>query len=147
MRRLVGTTDAWRYLHRKLKRKVYLYLIIFIIMAIISFYDVLTGHINVLLAAAAWGLGAVIGYLSGRAKKILWHEDEELVVGKRDTKGIIILIAYIIFALTRKEIFAYWLHGVMLTAFCFSMVAGIRLGRIVRLRRKIRKVLSQQGII
>ncbi|RYD55816.1 MAG: DUF1453 family protein [Sphingobacteriales bacterium] len=146
MRRLVGT-DAWGYLHRKLKRKVYIYLAIFIIMTGISAYDILSGHINILLAAGAWGLGFLLGYLSGRAKKILWHQEEELVVGKRDKKGIVVLIIYIVFALTRREIFGYWLHGIMLTAFCFCLIAGTRLGRIIRLRRKIRKVLLEQGLI
>jgi hypothetical protein len=146
MRRLVGT-EAWGYLHRKLKRKVYVYLAIFLVMAAISVYDLLTGHINILLAVGAWGLGSFIGYLSGRTKKILWQQEEELVISIRDRKGIIILVVYIIFALTRREIFAYWLHGVMLTAFCFCLIAGIRLGRIIRLRRKIRKVLLQQGLI
>lgn len=146
MRKVVGT-EAWGYLHRKLKRKVYVYLAIFLVMTAFSIYDLLSGHINVLLACGAWGLGALIGYLSGRTKKILWQEEEARVISKRDRKGVIILIVYIIFALTRRELFAYWLHGVMLTAFCFCLIAGIRLGRIIRLRRKIRQVLLQQGLI
>jgi hypothetical protein len=146
MRGAVGK-GRWQYLHRKVKRKVYLYLVIFILMTAISAYDVLAGYIPILIALAGWCMGTLIGYLSGRATKLHWEQDAGQVVSRRDAKGIIVLVLYIIFVLVRKQLFEAWLHGTTLTAFCFCVIAGVRFGRIFRLRRKIGQVLKREGII
>jgi hypothetical protein len=134
------------YVHKRLKRKMYFYTALFVIMLLVSLYDILMQYIDTLLASIGWALGIVIGYISGRAHKVLWHPEEELVITKRDRTGIAVLIIYIMFALSRSWILGHWFTGNMLTAFIFCIVAGIRFGRILRLYRRIKKTLAQQGL-
>lgn len=134
-------------MHKRLKRKLYIYLAIFFAMLIVSLYDILLGYINALQATAGWAFGMAIGYAAGRMSKIIWHEEEELVIAKRDTTGIIILIAYLAFSLSRNWILSHWITGNMLTALAFCMITGSRFGRIISIRKNIKRILREQGII
>ncbi|WP_276134865.1 hypothetical protein [Polluticoccus soli] len=134
-------------MHKRLKRKLYIYLAIFFAMLIVSLYDILMGYINALQAAGGWAFGMIIGYAAGRMSKIMWHEELEQVIAKRDTTGIIILIVYMSFSLSRNWILAHWITGNMLTALAFCIVTGSRFGRIVSIRKNIKKILREQGII
>ncbi|MCD6063133.1 MAG: hypothetical protein K0R82_1044 [Flavipsychrobacter sp.] len=139
-------TRQRHYVHKKLKRKLYIYLAIFFAMLIVSLYDILMGYINALQAAGGWAIGMLLGYASGRMSKILWHEEEELVIAKRDTTGVIILVIYLAFSLSRNWILSHWITGNMLTALVFCMITGSRFGRIISVRKKIKRVLREQGI-
>jgi hypothetical protein len=143
----VVKTKQRHYVHKKLRRKLYIYLGIFLAMLIVSIYDILMQYINALQAAGGWAAGMLLGYASGRVSKILWHEESEMVVSKRDTTGIVILVIYIAFSLSRHWILEHWRTGNMLTALGFCMIAGARFGRIVVVRKKIKRVLREQGII
>lgn len=139
-------TKARHYLHGKVKRKIYFYISVFFIMLIISVYDIVAGYINALFAVIGWTLGILTGYLSGRIYKLIWHEETEMIMTHRDTKGILILIAYIGFSLSRKWLIQHWVGGAALTAFLFCMVAGGRFGRILSIRRKIKRLFREQGL-
>jgi hypothetical protein len=139
-------TKVRHYLHSKVKRKIYVYLIIFFIMLIISVYDIAAKYINPLLAVSGWLLGIGLGYLSGRVYKLIWHEESETIMTQRDTKGILVLIVYIAFSLSRRWLFQHWINGAILTAFIFCIVAGSRFGRILSIRRKIKRLFEEQGI-
>lgn len=55
--------------------------------------------------------GFIIGYIvAKRMHKITWDEEASKVVGKMDTMGIMILVIYLLFAITRRWIFSYWLR-------------------------------------
>src|SRR5690349_8983608 len=97
-------TKQRHYVHKRLKRKLYIYLAIFFAMLIVSLYDILMGYINALQASAGWAFGMIIGYAAGRMSKIMWHEELELVIAKRDRTGIIILVIYLAFSLSRNWI-------------------------------------------
>lgn len=135
------------YLHNKLKRKLYIYLGIFFVMLILCIYDILAGYINALEATLGWCIGIIIGYASARAAKLIWHEETESVITHRDTIGIIVLVLYLALSFSRKWILHHWIHGNELTAFAFCLVAGGRFGRIWSIRRKVKKVLREQGIL
>ena len=42
--------------------------------------------------------------------------------------------------------FGHWIHGSVLTAFTYSILAGVMIGRIVGMRLKIKNILSEQSI-
>ncbi|OAQ41611.1 hypothetical protein A5893_00430 [Pedobacter psychrophilus] len=111
----------------------------------IMIYDLLTGKINFWLAFLAFGSGNLLGYLVGSISKIKWHEEDSVVIAKMDRIGIIILVIYLSFSLSRRWIFGHWIHGDMLSAFSFSFAAGVILGRFISTRIKIRNVLKEQG--
>ena len=77
--------------------------------------------------------------------KISWDEEASKVIGKMDRVGIIILIIYILFAITRRWIFSHWLEGHALSAFVLSISCGAIISRLWFVRRKIREELKKAG--
>ena len=68
------------------------------------------------------------------------------MVSRMDTIGVVILVSYIAFAISRKWIFEHWIHGATLTVFTFAIMGGIMLGRLLGMRLNIKKVLTDRGI-
>ncbi|MEO5909956.1 MAG: hypothetical protein ABIP95_03665 [Pelobium sp.] len=133
-----------RYVHYKLKRRLIFFIILFMVMCGIMIYDIIFQKIDFLFALLAFAVGSGIGYVVGSIKKVKWAEEESMVISKMDKEGIIILILYLSFSLSRKWLFGHWIHGDTLSAFCFSLVAGTLLGRFLSTRIKIRKILKDQ---
>ena len=135
-----------RHIDKKLLIKLRMFALIFLIMAGIGVYNVAEGNIRLILALSALGGGILIGLLVGRANNIIWHEEDEKAISKMDLFGIIILVAYILFAIFRKKIFSHWLAGHELSGFIIWFSSGIMLGRLLTLRTMVIKVLRGQGL-
>jgi hypothetical protein len=63
-----------------------------------------------------------------------------------DTLGFFVLLLYMAFSVSRTWLFGHWIHGSVLTAFTYSILAGVMLGRIVGMRLKIKNILAEQSI-
>lgn len=77
--------------------------------------------------------------------KISWDKEASKVVGKMDTIGIVILVVYLLFAITRRWIFSHWLEGHALGAFVLSISCGAIISRLWFIREKNRDVLKKAG--
>lgn len=135
-----------KHIDRKLYNRLKIFVIIVIILASLMLYDVREGILSVHLALGGFVLGIAIGFFVSRMFLIHWHEESAKVASRMDAIGVVILLGYLSFAFSRSWIFAHWIHGVALTAFTFSILAGIMLGRLLGMRLNIRKVLSSRGI-
>ncbi len=134
------------YVHRKLLFRLRRLAIFFIVVTGILIYEISESYIAGYLALVGFILGFTIGYIVGnRMHKISWDEEASKVVGKMDRIGIIILIVYILFAITRRWIFSHWLQGYSLSAFVLSISCGAIISRLWFVRRKIRETLKRAG--
>ena len=98
------------------------------------------------LAVGGFIIGFSAGYIvAKRMHKITWDEAADKVVGKMDAIGILILIAYLFFAITRRWIFSHWLEGHALSAFVLSISCGAIISRLWFIRKKIRNTLKKAG--
>ena len=137
---------ARKHLDKKLFLRVVIFIIIFIVMVGLIIFNVFENKIGILLASFGFLLGYTIGTLTGRVFKIRWNKKDKKVIARIDVLGFFILIPYLIFTFYRDQILENWLHGVLLTAFTFSLLAGIMLGRVVYLFSHIKKTLGDRGI-
>jgi protein-S-isoprenylcysteine O-methyltransferase Ste14 len=111
-------------------------------------YEISHNYIAIYLAFFGFMLGMVIGILvSRRMHNISWNAETNKAVTKMDRIGIIILVLYLLFAISRHWILSHWLHGYALTAFSLSVAAGGMLGRLWTTRQKIRQILKQEGFL
>jgi F0F1-type ATP synthase membrane subunit c/vacuolar-type H+-ATPase subunit K len=137
-----------KFVHRKLLFRLRRLVVIFLIILSILIYEISHNYIAAYLAIAGFGVGYIIGNLVSRRMHIIsWDAATTKAVTKMDRIGIIILVAYIIFALTRHWIFSYWFTGYGLTAFSLSVGAGGMLGRLWNTRKKIREILKREGYL
>jgi len=135
------------YVERKLVFKLRRLAVVLIIISAIIGYDVLKSYINPLLAVAGIALGFYLGSFVGRYSNIHWHEETSKVISRLDRISIVILVLYLAFSFSKKWIFGHWIHGLTLTAFSFSIAAGVMAGRILTMRKQIREILRDKGFL
>jgi hypothetical protein len=140
--------EVKRFVHRKLLFRLRRLAIIFLIITGVVIYEVSHNYIAVYLAVIGFMIGMVIGLLvSKRMHNISWDAATSKAVTKMDRLGIIILVLYILFAISRHWILSHWLQGYALSAFSLSVAAGGMLGRLWTTRQKVRQVLRQAGFL
>lgn len=137
---------ARKHLDRKLIFRLYIFALIFMIMLGILAYDIFRRTIGFTLGGGLL-LGIMIGFVTGRIFVTKWHEQAKKVVTQIDEVGVVVLILYILFSVFRNRIFGHWLHVPILTAFTFSIIGGVILGRLLATTRSIKNILSTRGII
>ena len=137
---------AKKHIDRKLIFRIRIFYVIGIILTGLMLYDVLEGIIGIELSLSGFILGLFLGFIATRMFIIHWHEERAKVVSRFDTIGIIIMLFYVAFSISRSWLFGHWIHGSVLTAFTYSILAGIMIGRIVGMRLKIKNILSEQFI-
>jgi hypothetical protein len=83
----------------------------------------------------------------GSYANVHWHSESEKVIAKLDRIGIVVLVLYLVFSLSRRWILGHWVHGIQLSVVSFSMAAGAMIGRILTIRKQIRDILRDKGIL
>lgn len=143
---LSSRKEVAAFVHKKLLFRLRRLALFFVIVTAILIYEISKNYIAGILALAGFFIGFLIGYVVGkRMHTILWDEGATKVVGKMDTIGIIILVIYLLFAISRRWIFSHWLEGHALGAFVLSISCGAIISRLWFIRKKIREVLKKAG--
>lgn len=137
---------AKRHLDKKLIIRLAIFIGIFLVMVVLISLNVFENKIGILLAGTGLVLGVGVGLASGRVFSIRWNQEDLKIVSRMDKIGIFFLVPYLFFTFFRERILEYWFHGVLLTAFTFSFIAGIMLGRIMYLFFHIKKTLKEEGL-
>lgn len=137
---------AKKHIDRKLIFRIRIFYVIGIILTGLMLYEVLEGIMGIELSIVGFLLGLFLGFIATRMFIIHWHEERAKVVSRFDTIGIIIMLLYVAFSVSRTWLFGHWIHGSVLTAFTYSILAGIMIGRLVGMRLKIKNILSEQCI-
>ena len=140
--------EVARFVQRKLLFRLRRLAIIFLLITGVVIYEVSQNYIAGYIAVDGFMVGMIIGLLvAKRMHNISWDADTNKAVTKMDHLGIIILVLYLLFAISRRWIFSYWLQGYALSAFSLSVSAGGMLGRLWTTRQKIRQILKQEGFL
>lgn len=137
---------AKKHIDRRLIFRIRIFYVIGIILAGLMLYDVFEDIIDIELSLGGFLLGLFIGVIATRMFIIHWHEERAKVVSRFDTIGIIIMLLYVTFSISRAWVFGHWIHGSVLTAFTYNILTGIMIGRIVGMRLKIKRILSEQSL-
>lgn len=141
------TEFAEKHIDVKLLKRIKLFIVIYILLLGYIIYDVAVHDFDPLLIVGGFLLGIAIGYIAGRMFNIKWHTETSKVVAQLDTVGIVILILYIAFSISRSFILGIWLHGPLLTAVSLTFATGAILGRIMMMYSNIKNVLSERGLV
>lgn len=136
-----------RYVHRKVLFRLRRLAIFFVVVAGILIYELSQNYLAGFLAIIGLIIGILIGLSLQRMHIISWDAETSKTVTRMDKLGMIILVAYLLFAVFRHWLIGHWLHGHALSAFSLSVAAGGILGRLVSLRQKIRRILKEEGFL
>jgi hypothetical protein len=131
------------------KKKMIYKLRIFYLVSISLFsfiiYEIATGTLHFSVAMMAMVLGIFTGWVAAQRYQLVWNEEAAQVVTKMDRLGIVLLIIYLAFTLSRKWIFSHWLTGETLTLFSLTFGNGAMMARVVCLRKKIRRIIRRES--
>lgn len=128
-----------KHIDRKLNFRIRIFYMIGIILTELMLFEVLKGIIGIGLSLIGFLFGLFLGFIATRLFIIHWHEKRAKFVSHLDTIFIIVMLLYVAFSVSRTSVFGQWIHGSVLTAFAYSILAGIIIGRIVGMRLKIKK--------
>ena len=135
------------HLDKGLRRRLYLYFGISIILILILLYNIARNALRVDLGVIGLSMGLGLGILTSRMYHTTWNKDTKKVISRLDTFGIIILVVYVVFELLRERIVGYFTHDFQVGTVGFALLAGIMFGRVLGTRGKIFKILKEQKII
>ena len=145
---LSSKKEVTKYVHGKLLFRFRRLLFFLILIIAIVIDEVSHSYIAAYVAALGFILGIALGLLAAkRMHNISWDAETNKAVTRMDRLVIIILIAYLIFSISRRWIFSHWLQGYGLTVFSLSIGAGGMLGPLYTTRQKIRQVLKEEGVL
>jgi hypothetical protein len=135
--------DIRVYGHKYLKIRLIVYLAIAAIMIGISVYDIIQGHVDIISTVMSISIGILVGFIVSRMHHISWDRNAQKVIAQLDTVGIIILLVYILLEINRERIVEYFVHSESPLAISFAVFAGIMIGRLLGIRRRVRQVISE----
>ena len=138
--RLAGHVD------KRLRSRVRIYLVIFVVMLAVVVVDtVLTGTAPILVGLGLL-VGVVVGVFVSRMYRLDWDQSANQVVSRIDKIGAAILVAYIVFAVSRSWLVGSFVDRSAVGPVGLSIVCGIMLGRVVGMSHGIRGVLHDAGV-
>jgi hypothetical protein len=141
------THIARKYVHKRLLVQLVIFAIVSVVLFGVVVFDVLQSNINLIWIALGIVVGLGVGLAAGRMFSIKWHEDTQKVVMGMDKMGFVVLALYILFRSFGDSFLSNYIHGPTLSAFTFSMLDGIMVGRLLSMYRSIEKILQEQHIL
>ncbi|HVV38894.1 MAG TPA: hypothetical protein VHD31_01035 [Candidatus Paceibacterota bacterium] len=110
-------------------------------------YDVIEGEIGLMLLVVALLVGFVVGYVVGKIFKLSWHEDTRKVIMSLDKMSFVLIGIYVVFRIFGEQLLGQYIHGDELSAFTFTFLDGLLIGRLVSVWRGVTRILREQGIM
>lgn len=140
-------TFADTHIHPKLRRSLRLYLLISAILFVMVVVTAIRAHANVLIVLIGLMAGVGIGILFNRVYKISWDKQANRAVYKMDAYGIVLLVLYIVFDLTRHNLVELFTQGSAVGATSLALLSGAMYGRVLGTGRSIVRVVRQEKIL
>ncbi len=139
--------DFKENVHPNLRRRIRTFLMLGSIMLLILAINIVRGQVGSTISLISLIVGAFIGLMSSRIFHLSWDKDAEVVVGRIDTVGFIVLGLYVLFEIVRTYVFTSIVHvSGSSTAITFAFVSSALIFRVLGLRGSIIRVLKQERI-
>ena len=129
----------------KIRRKLRFFALMFFIFLGLSFYYFNKEQVPVKYPVLVFIIGLILGVLLSRIQNVTWDKDGEQIVKEFDIISGILLFFLILLILFKKEILHEFTHLPRLSAVIFALNSGIMLGRIIRIRHQIKKILLEKS--
>lgn len=126
--------------HRKIKVKLWIYFLVFLISLMMSMFHYVKGNISFYFPLGGFVIGFLIGHISSRINKVIWDEDSDMIDLKLDKLGIVILLVYILFVIFKNTLIEDVVHLHHISSISLAVLSGTMLGHAVALRKKVMKI-------
>lgn len=138
---------ADRHINPKLRWSLRIYLLVSVAVFIFVIVTTVRSQANPLIVLAGLIIGIVIGILFNRIYKISWDKEADHAVYKMDIFGIILLIVFIAFDLSRGNLVEIFVNGSSVGPTSLALLAGAFYGRVLGTGREIFKVIKKEKVL
>ncbi|MCL4367438.1 hypothetical protein M1563_04705 [Patescibacteria group bacterium] len=137
---------AHKYVHKRVLIQLYIFVVaVLVVLGVVSF-DLIQRQISLPLAFLGLVTGILIGFVAALAARVKWHEESQKVILTRDKLSILLIALYIILRISSRYFFNEFIPNSELSAFTYSSLGGLMLGRLLGIMNNINKVLKLQQI-
>lgn len=127
----------------KLRKQLVVFAIVFLVMVALMLFHIVRDHLNPLWILVGLIPGLGVGFLLSRTKVLQWDASQGLVIGTADVVGTVILVAYLLFQLSRTSIVGLRMDNAdLISLVSLAVTAGSMLGRLMFTLRGVRDVLG-----
>jgi len=123
--------------NKKIRIKLWVYAIVFLISLMMSIIHFVNGHIPFYFLFGGFLAGIIIGFVVSRMHKIGWDKEEQVIITKFDTVGLLILFAYASFVFFKDRIIEDVVHLHNIGSISMALLSGTMLGHAIALRKRI----------
>ncbi|NJL56673.1 hypothetical protein HC928_17060 [bacterium] len=131
-----------------IKRRQQFYMLILVLTTLSALYQVFYQRAHLLGTVGALVIGVVVGnYFFSRMTQLSWDEDSGRIVPSMDIASVVILLLYVGFVVIGDAPIITWpIEAGTKAAAAASFIAGIMIGQLHSLRRRIRDILLRRRI-
>jgi hypothetical protein len=137
---------ARAHVNPKLRRNLRLYLLISAVLLIAVIYETAHYHAVIWQVGLALLIGALCGGLFARMYKISWDKDAQHVSSNIDIYGVVVLVLYVAYDLSRGHLVHIFIHNQGVPAISLALLAGAMYGRVLASGRVIMRILKEQEV-
>ncbi|MBW4061050.1 hypothetical protein HJC99_00550 [Candidatus Saccharibacteria bacterium] len=136
-----------KHLNPKLRRSLRLLLAISVVLIGFVIYDIIRDHASIWQVGLGLLAGMGVGLISARIYKISWNDESQHAASNIDIYGVIVLVLYVAFDLSRNHIVHLFTSSQSVPAITLALLAGAMYGRVFGTGRKIMQVLREQQVL
>ena len=132
-----------KYIHKKLRRIILIYLLICLIMFSIVILDSFK-HDLPFYYILFFVPGILLSLLFKKTQKIFWNQEEKKIIKKMDFVGITLIISIVLIKKTILPIVFSSINIIYITDAILIVTIGIFSGRIIFMWKEIKKIFSKK---
>lgn len=146
MDRKAQRAHARTHINPKLRRNLRLFLLISVVLLVAVIFEAVRYHAEVWQVGLGLVVGVILGSLFARMYKLSWDTDAQHVTSSIDIFGVVVLVLYVAFDLSRGSVVHLFTHSEAVPAISLALLAGTMYGRVVGSGRVIVKILREQEV-
>ncbi|MGB2787242.1 MAG: hypothetical protein WBB94_02565 [Candidatus Saccharimonadaceae bacterium] len=138
---------ADKHVNPKLRRSLRIYFVVAVIIFIFVVINTIRSGANPMTVLLGLIAGVLIGVLFNRIYRISWDKKADHAIYKMDIFGIVLLVAYIAFDLSRGHLVELFIDGNSVAPTSLALLAGAFYGRVLGTGREIIRVFKEEKIL
>ena len=125
----------------KIKRQLWFFVFLFFLFVFLTIQHYVHDNIPLKLPVFAFFIGIILGAVLSRIQNISWDNEGKKIIKNFDLFGGLLLFFLILFNIFKNDIVHKFIQLNHISVIVYALNAGLMLGRILRIRNQIKKIL------
>ena len=123
-----------------------IFIFLFFLFVFLTIQHYIHDNIPLKLSFLAFFIGIILGVALSRIQNISWDNNRKQIIKNFDLFGELLLFFLILFNIFKNDIVHKFIHLNHISAIVYALNAGLMLGRILRIRLQIKKILLDRQL-